>query len=936
MKTSPIPGHAWFSGFYKDKFIPRTTMRKNRTKQIQTLLSLVSAGVIAAGTQSSLMAQTSEKFDDPIYELAAFEVTGGFADSIAAAAVVKRMQPVVVEMIVAEDIGKLPDSSIAESLARLPGLTTQRINSRAQGIVIRGLQGDFSTGLLNGRQQVSTAGDRSIEFDQYPAELMNGVTVYKTSTPSLIGQGLAGTVNMMTIRPLSLDKRVLATNIVFEKASLGKLNPDSEDMGMKYSLNYADQFLDGKLGIAVGYSKTDQAGQGEQWEAWGYPTTGDGDFVIGGAKPFVRSSEFKRDTIMGVLEFRPNRYFHSTIDVFVSDFKETQILRGLELPLWWSSAQLQPGYEVSNGLVTSGTFNNVYAVMRNDNVWRDADLQNYGWNVRLGDGSGWVFDFDASLSKMERKDNVLETYSGSGANQVGTPDSLGFRMTDKGVRFSSSLNYNDPNVIRLSSPQGWGGDQVPGGQVGFFKGPIAEDELYQLKASVSREFDGMFRRVDAGVAYTRREKFEIEAGPNGLEGWFLSLPGFATSAPLPASVGATKLDFLGFGPMYSYDSRKLWESGYYQLTPNANINAAANNFDVTEKVVTFYVQADFEREISGGKLISGNIGTQIVRSDQSANGFSANGVTLIPVTGSHDYWDIVPSMNLIFNFDEYRKLRFSVARQLARQEMADMRANSNYGFNETLYLSTDPSNSPWSGSGGNPKLEPWRSNSFDLTYENYFSDGRGYWALNGFYKDLVSYTYDEPVLSDFTGYDTNSNLTPAIYQGFRTSPVNGDGGKIWGLEATLSIPGEKLTSVLKGFGLIMGASMTKSDIEVSPGNSQEIPGLSKWVVNSTLYYEKAGFSARVSSRYRSEYRGDISTFGPRGENFRELQAETVVDAQIGYSFQEGSRLDGLSVTFQAYNLTDEPLYGVDNGNTRLVRNYQLYGAQYSLGFAWKF
>jgi len=897
------------------------------------LLSLTAVSVLSAQTEN---ADEQDAWADDIYELEAFEVSAGFAGSLAAAAEVKKSQPVIVEMIVAEDIGKLPDSSIAESLARLPGLTTQRINSRAQGIVIRGLEGDFSTGLLNGRQQVSTSGDRSVEFDQYPAELMNGVTVYKTTTPNLIGQGLAGTINMMTVRPLSLDKRILATNLFIEKSSMGKLNPDSEDVGTKFSLNYADQFNDGTLGIAIGYSNSNQVGQGEQWEAWGYPTTGDGDFVIGGAKPFVRSSELKRQSIMGVLEYRPNRNFHSTIDIFVSDFEETQILRGLELPLYWSSAQLQPGYSVSNGLVTNGTFSNVFAVMRNDNVWRDADLNNFGWNVKLGDGSGWMIELDASISKMERKDNVLETYSGSGQNQVGTPDTLDFTMTDEGVRFSNVINYNDPNVIKLSSPQGWGGDQVPGGQVGFFKGPIAEDELKQFRVSAKHEYTGLFTKIEGGVAYTDRNKWEIEAGPNGLEGWFLALPNGATAADMPASVGTTDLGFLGFGPMYSYDSRKLWESGYYDLIPNANINAAANNFDVSEKVTTFYLQADFEKETNGGRFITGNIGAQVIKSDQSSNGFSANGVTLIPVDASHDYWDFVPSLNVIFNFDEWKKLRFSAARQLARQEMVDMRANSNYGFNESLYLSTDPQNSPWSGSGGNTELEPWRSNSFDLTYENYFDDGRGYWALNGFYKDLVSYTYNESILSDFTGYDTNSDLTPAIFQGYRSAPVNGEGGHIWGLEATLSMPGDRILEALEGFGVIVGASMTESSIETFPGNNQQIPGLSKWVVNTTVYYEKGGFAARLSSRYRSEYRGDISTFGPRGENFRELQAETVVDAQIGYTFEEGSKLDGLSITLQAYNLTDEPLFGVDNGDTRLVRNYQLWGASYSLGISYKF
>jgi len=260
------------------------------------LLSITAVAVAFAQTDAD-----DDDMSDQIYDLEAFEIVGGFSGSLAAAAEQKKIQPVIVEAIVAEDIGKLPDTSIAESLARLPGLTTQRINSRAQGIVIRGLTGDFSTALLNGRQQVSTSGDRSVEFDQYPAELLNGVTVYKTSTASLIGQGLAGTINMQTIRPLALDKRLLAANFFYQMVDLGKLNPDSDDTGYRYSLNYADQFLDNTLGIAFGYSNVSQAGQGEQYEAWGYPTTGDGDFVIGGMKPFIRASKLERSSYMGVV-----------------------------------------------------------------------------------------------------------------------------------------------------------------------------------------------------------------------------------------------------------------------------------------------------------------------------------------------------------------------------------------------------------------------------------------------------------------------------------------------------------------------------------------------------------------------------------------------------------------------------------------------------------
>lgn len=108
----------------------------------------------------------------------------GLRRAIEGAISVKRDSTSIVEAISAEDIGRLPDVSIAESLARLPGLAAQRVAGRAQVISVRGLSPDFSTTLLNGREVVSTGDNRSVEFDQYPSELVSGVTVYKTPMPA--------------------------------------------------------------------------------------------------------------------------------------------------------------------------------------------------------------------------------------------------------------------------------------------------------------------------------------------------------------------------------------------------------------------------------------------------------------------------------------------------------------------------------------------------------------------------------------------------------------------------------------------------------------------------------------------------------------------------------------------------------------------------------
>src|ERR1043166_9016531 len=118
---------------------------------------------------------------DKVVVLDPFQVEAGFSGSLAAAAATKQNASTIVEVIAPEDIGKLPDVSIADALTRLTGLTTERTNGRSQGISIRGLTGDFSTGMLNGREQVSTSLNRTVEFDQYPAELLNSVVVYKTA-----------------------------------------------------------------------------------------------------------------------------------------------------------------------------------------------------------------------------------------------------------------------------------------------------------------------------------------------------------------------------------------------------------------------------------------------------------------------------------------------------------------------------------------------------------------------------------------------------------------------------------------------------------------------------------------------------------------------------------------------------------------------------------
>ena len=169
-----------------------------RRKELTVAISLLLA---ASGTA---LAQDQVADDQDSDEMIIEEViVTGLRKSLENSMNLKKGSEMIVEAVSAEDIGKLPDLSITDSLARLPGLTAQRLNGRSQVISVRGLAPDFTTALLNGREQVTVGDNRGIEFDQYPSELLSSVVVYKTPDASLIGQGLAGTADMLTIRPLA-------------------------------------------------------------------------------------------------------------------------------------------------------------------------------------------------------------------------------------------------------------------------------------------------------------------------------------------------------------------------------------------------------------------------------------------------------------------------------------------------------------------------------------------------------------------------------------------------------------------------------------------------------------------------------------------------------------------------------------------------------------
>src|SRR5688572_28351447 len=372
-------------------------------------LVAASAGVSAqAQAQNAPAAQN----DEPVEEVIVTGLRKSIQDSIG----VKKNETSIVEVVSAEDIGKLPDASIAESIARLPGIAAQRTNGRAQTLSIRGLGPDFTVTTFNGREQASTNDNRTVEFDQYPSELVTQVKIYKTPDAGMAYQGIAGTTDISTVHPLQYDGRQTAATYRHEYNEQDANIPGLDRTGDRANLTYIDQFRDKTVGVAFGVAYNKSTYQAQTREPWGYPPV-EGGLVIGGDKDGVQSSFYERKAYLGVLEFEPNDQLHMLVDAYHSDFKELQTVQRIEFGTIWAGATLSNPGPVVNGRISSGTFANVpFVVIENYNNDRRADIDSLGWNTEYRLNDDWNLVGDVSWSRVKREDLRLESTAGTGTN----------------------------------------------------------------------------------------------------------------------------------------------------------------------------------------------------------------------------------------------------------------------------------------------------------------------------------------------------------------------------------------------------------------------------------------------------------------------------------------------------------------------------------------
>lgn len=883
-------------------------------------------------SQEQIQEQAQEQENTP--EITEEVVVVGIRASIQSAISAKRNANSVVEVIAAEDIGKLPEFTIVESLARLPGLSSGRDRGNGSGLSVRGLGTDLTGSLLNGRELATHNASRSPRFDQFPSELINGASVYKSPVANQMAGGVAGTIDLKTVKPLAMNERRVVLNANFEYQEIAADLADGESFGDRESISYVDQFMDGELGVAIGLANSTRpigtvraAVFNPNPTAAGNFTTEDGTTYSGVTFPYgfetsVRTGEEKRQGLITAIQWAPSENFEANYDLFLSQFDIEENQGGFR-----TGNLTAPGTRYGDVVVAGGTFDSAtntqtggsvtaatitggFDVNNVNEIYEEKDdLLSTGLNLKWATDNSWTIGSDIAYSRAERKSFFLSIETAQ------VQPTARFDGTHTIPAFAFHQDLLDTDLNQLVEIQEIINDDTGGAQ-------NVVDRIGSVSLDFAYDFDsGSFTSVEFGTRFSSREKEYVVGNQTvTLVRDAVVEDAYLTGDPLGSFDGnlATAPQALRF------DVDAVLRD-YFNATiqPQQDGNTRRRGWVIEEDIGSLYAQVNFEKEL-GSMLLSGNFGVRYEATKTTAGSVllvnTDNEEVETPIEVDNDFNDVLPALNLSLDINDKQKMRFSAARALTRPPIDDL----NPGAGVFVFDTAD-------SFGGNPLLEPFRSNQIDITYEFYF-DNETAVTIAYFYKDLstiiVNQTRPQDVDLDGDGQILNPNPDGRNETGTITQPVNLGEATISGVELAYNQSFTFLPEPFDGLGVYATVSFNESDMVVEEAfsvASLDFPGFADSAGNFTLWYSKGGFETRVAYRFTDDFVRRVD-----GQALAVNEAEAVVDMQASYYFT-----DNFQVLLQAKNLTNDP-YTTNHGDPRLHGRYEQFGRTYSMGASYTF
>lgn len=896
--------------------------------------SMLSASIVAAlSFSSAAIAQEAPATGDEATDLDVV-VVSGIRGSLEKSLDTKREASTRVEAVSAEDIGKLPAKNVADALQQLPGVNISSSSASEGGfdeadrVSLRGTNPSLTQTLVNGHSvgtgdwfvlsQVANVG-RSVSYSLFPAEIVDQVIVHKSSEAKLVEGGTAGSVDIITRKPLQYaDKLTINGSVGAVYADL----PGDTDPQVSALLNWKNDA--DNLGVLVQayYQKRNLRRDGQEVVggygqiAYDAPVTATNPDLAGVLYPNLLGAVYftqERERIGGNVDvqFKANDDLTFDINGFYSKLEADNYNRNY---MMWTSQFANtraplPGYTVDNNLLTNAEYPavndpanvlpyGVYDMISRPNASSESKFLTLEADWRASDNLDMHFQVGTTKGiGASPTQDVLETGIGPNAGA-----SWNMHGIDEAIDWSLGGNNTAANHL----PQnGW----IFGGQ-GIEV--IDQEDWFAADASLFTNGDSTFSSLDFGLRYAqheRRNDYEIAQGPNWASDWqdINAYPG--AGGFYPGDFG----DALG----------GRFPGGIWYYTPDqlAQINADFANrndperfyfsdvYGVYEENYAAYVQANFL-----GDRWSGNVGVRYVKTDSDISYTQAlpigSGIPgaitgsafgdYLKVSSENNYSEFLPSANFKYDFNDDLVLRLAASRTMTRPDYSALAGS----------LSLD--DLTHTGSGGNPQLDPLVSTNFDASIEWYFAP-RALLSFGAFHMDMRDYISFGTQTIQYKDQQASFEQGVDVYSDYQVSiPVNTD-GKLTGYEVAYQQP------IGEYFGF--NANYTFADGETDDG--KPLNGASRNTYNLAGYFENDRFSARVSYTFREAFYAGVS----RTDEFYQDDFGTV-SASLGWKIN-----DNMSLTLDGLNLND-PTYSYYTNSAVGYLPYAMYsnGRQYYLSY----
>lgn len=814
------------------------------------------ATAAAAAQASAPAASSAQSGPSTVQEV----VVTGYRASAESAQRLKEHASQIVDSIVAADIGKLPDVNTAEALQRVTGVQINRDLGEGGTVVVRGLSQVES--LINGREVFTASGTRTLNFEFVPAELLAGVDVYKAQSADLVEGGLGGTIDLRLHRPFDFSGFTASGSVTGNYGNLaGEWKPQVSGL-------VSDRWETpvGDMGLLLSGSYQERSLR-EDYVSGGAPTcfggmTGGKCNMVGphGYYNPTYTADRQRTGFNGAYQWRPSQELELYLEGSYERFDTDQIDYGT-YPQFFSSKStlasdtLYPG----TNIIKTATFNNVpfndLSVMRNT---RDV-------NETIAAGGKWKRDrltVKADLSYLNttelldyRELDLGTTIPTLAIDTSTTPPA----ETASGIDLTKASNFNFAGLT--DSVNKWEGGE----------GAFRTDANYRTDwgALKSVDFGGRVAEIQDKLTPIRY---------------------YNPTSGIPASGAASLLEM---NPTGAFSGSSVPEVNRFLIVnPNdlANFAGVANDLGVSSTRTTQSqgIFAIHERDweiYSKANLafnfivpIDGNVGLRLIDTQDHVTGTETivgTPTTYQPIAQTKDYAALLPSLNLRAHLTDDLFLRFAASKSITRPEFSSLNPG----------LTIVPANQ--TGNQGNPGLQPYRADNYDLALEWYFAKGGSLYGT-AFYKQVTGFPFTKGNWVDIGGT-----------QYLISQPTNSGTGKVEGLEAGYQQFFTFLPGWLDGLGAQANVTYVDSSVPTSvSGYSAPLPNLSRWSYNLTGMYQKGPISARVAWNWRSNFLAGIGPAAGVGVVPTMSAAYGQLDAALNYDVSKH-----ITLSLEGTNLT---------------------------------